>query len=65
MIQTSDYMCGRIFAKSIFKVAVLRSQERRVGKQITEINSFTGKDPCTLPLIMGLVPSWVVKIPPS
>ena len=36
MIQTSDYMCGRIFAKSIFKVAALRSQERRVGKQITE-----------------------------
>lgn len=65
MIQTSDYMCGRIFAKSIFKVVVLRSQERRVGKQITEINCFTGKDPCTLPLIMGLVPSWVVKIPPS
>ena len=56
---------GGFLLNKFLKLPFWGLRKEELENKLFKIDGFTGKDPYTLPLIMGLVPSWLVKIPPS
>ena len=56
---------GGFLLNQFLKLQLWGLRREDLENKLLKINGFTGRDPCTLPLVTGLAPNWVVKIPHS